>query len=471
MYKDISKAKILVVGDVMLDKYYHGSSDRISPEAPVPVVNVKNVEDRVGGAGNVALNISSLDGVVGICALVGKDESANILEKELLKRKVQTSLIKTEYPTITKLRVLAQKHQLVRLDFEQNFNDIAKNEFIDEFQKILPNFNTVILSDYGKGTLSNTPLLIEKAKAAGCQVLVDPKGTDFSKYSGATVITPNLKEFEAVVGKCQSDDDIVKKATELANKYNIDNILITRSEKGMTIVKKSGDNKTIPTVAKEVFDVTGAGDTVIAVLSIGISLGYTVEESMKIANAAAGVVVGKVGTATVTLEELHAALAGKRGFKFGVVSQDELAQMTNDLSLVGEKVVMTNGCFDILHAGHVEYLQAARKLGDKLIVAVNTDESVARLKGPERPIVPLQARMELLAALGCVDWVVPFSEDTPVNVIEKVTPNILVKGADYTVDNIVGAEHVISNGGEVKTITLKPGFSTTNIVNKIKSSN
>ena len=470
MDKKICNAKVLVIGDIMLDKYYNGSSNRISPEAPVPVVNVKEIEDRVGGAGNVALNISSLGGKVGICGLVGNDFSANELETKLDKFNVNNYFVKTNLPTITKLRVLAQRQQLVRIDFEENFKDIDKTSLIKKFEKEVSKYNVVVFSDYAKGTLSNIQPLIQIAKKQNCMVLVDPKGSDFNKYSGATIITPNMKEFQEVAGKCETEKEIVENALKIMKKTNIENILVTRSEKGMTLIRNNGECDTIPTVAKEVFDVTGAGDTVIGVLAMCLSVGNTKKEAIKIANAAAGVVVGKVGTATVSLDELHESLKPQIRAVRGITDELTLKSIVKDTQSLGEKIVMTNGCFDILHAGHVEYLQASRNLGDRLIVAVNTDESVSKLKGSLRPVVTLDSRMQLLSALECVDWVVPFSEQTPQKIIENLTPDILVKGADYTIENIVGAEHVIKNGGKVETITLKPNHSTSNIVNKILAS-
>lgn len=469
MQSNLQKARVLVVGDVMLDRYYYGSTERISPEAPVPVVHVKTIQDRAGGAGNVALNIISLAGETGICAMVGQDEPAHILKNFLSEQSIHSHLIETHLPTITKLRVLSQKQQLLRLDFEEGFAQVNEGVLYCHVEAVLNNYNVMVLSDYGKGTLHDVQKLIQLANNQNIATLVDPKGDDFSIYQGATLITPNLKEFEAVVGKCHSEDELVAKANQLIADCNLGGLLITRSEEGMTLVLNDGEVTTIPTVAKEVFDVTGAGDTVIAVMAMAVSCGYDYISAMRLANAAAGVVVGKVGTATLNAQELHDSLHAQARVHKGILSQNELKKAMSEVHLQGEKLVMTNGCFDILHAGHVEYLQKARALGDRLIVAVNTDDSVKRLKGEFRPYVNLQSRMEVLAALGCVDWVVAFEEDTPKRIISELLPDILVKGADYEVEQIAGAKEVLAAGGEVKTITLKPSHSSTSIIEKIKN--
>ena len=469
MQNELTNAKVLVIGDIMLDRYWRGPCSRISPEAPVPVINVNKIEQRAGGAGNVALNISALTGKSGIISIIGHDEPGQTLVSMLSEQSIETHFLKEQLPTITKLRVLSQHQQLLRLDFEEDLSVLDKSILVQMLVAQLNQYNVLVLSDYGKGVLSDPKSLISEARKKNVTVLVDPKGSDFSKYSGATLITPNMKEFEAVVGICKTDKEIIDKAQALIQEINIDALLITRSEKGMTLVEKSGKYNTIPTQAQEVFDVTGAGDTVISVMAMGLSIGHDYYTSMNLANAAAGVVVGKLGTATVSVQELYRALNKISEIQTGVVSEAEIIEAMEKCHLQGEKVVMTNGCFDIMHSGHVEYLQKARQLGDRLIVAVNNDDSVRRLKGDTRPIVSLENRMNLLAALDCVDWVVPFSEDTPERLINKLLPDILVKGADYEVHQIAGSEKVLANGGEVKTIKLRPGCSTTGIINKIQS--
>jgi D-beta-D-heptose 7-phosphate kinase/D-beta-D-heptose 1-phosphate adenosyltransferase len=469
MQNELANAKILVVGDVMLDRYWRGPCSRISPEAPVPVINVNKIEQRAGGAGNVALNVSALTGKSGILSIIGDDEPGQSLTEMMASSNIDTHFVTDKHPTITKLRVMSQHQQLLRMDFEEDLSNVDKTPLVEELISQLDDYNVLIVSDYGKGVLSDANTLIQKAREKGLKVLVDPKGSDFSKYRGATLITPNMKEFETVVGPCHSDKEIIDKARELIQKTDLDALLITRSEKGMTLVEKNGNYNTIPTQAQEVFDVTGAGDTVISVMAMGLSIGHDYYTSMNLANAAAGVVVGKLGTATVSPKELYKALNAITQIQTGAVSEEEVIEAMEKCHLQGEKVVMTNGCFDIMHSGHVEYLQKASKLGDRLIVAVNDDASVKRLKGETRPIVSLENRMALLAALECVDWVVAFAEDTPERLINTLLPDILVKGADYEVHQIAGSKKVLANGGEVKTIELRPGCSTSGIIDKIKS--
>ncbi|MCF6764799.1 bifunctional D-glycero-beta-D-manno-heptose-7-phosphate kinase/D-glycero-beta-D-manno-heptose 1-phosphate adenylyltransferase HldE [Thiotrichales bacterium 19S3-7] len=465
----LKNANVLVIGDIMLDRYWEGATRRISPEAPVPVIHVDKIQERAGGAGNVALNIAALSGKAYLCGCVGRDEAALSLKNKLKEQQIETHFVETGLPTITKLRVLSQNQQLIRMDFEEGFHEVDKSELLHQAEACIDSVGAIILSDYGKGTLSNPQEIIQLARNHQVRILVDPKGNDFQRYHGATMITPNMKEFEAVVGRCHSEHDIKVKALALIEKLELEALLVTRSEKGMMIIHHSGKAHSIPTHAKEVYDVTGAGDTVIAVMGMALSVGYSYQEAMKFANTAAGVVVGKLGTATLTLPELYQALHVSSEIQFGVLSEADIKVAMHQARLQGEKVVFTNGCFDILHQGHVDYLKEAKALGDRLIVGVNTDDSVKALKGPSRPIVPLAERMALLSALACVDWVVPFKEDTPERLITELTPDVLVKGADYEIHEIAGNEHVLNHGGEVKTICLTEGLSTSNIINKIKS--
>ncbi len=466
-----TKAKVLVVGDVMLDSYYSGQATRISPEAPVPVVRVQNKESRPGGAANVALNIASLGGKCTIVGYVGIDQEGGELTTQLMKRNVTCRFVQVpDYPTITKLRVLSRHQQLIRLDFEQNFNDIDPKDLISMVSDCIDDCDVVILSDYGKGALRHAQEIIKLAKSKGKTVLVDPKGTDFERYSDADVITPNMAEFEAVVGQVCDEESLKNKAYQLMDKFGVHNLLVTRSEKGMSLFCQNKTEMHLPTNAREVYDVTGAGDTVIAVLAATLSTGANLQESCYMSNVAAGIVVGKLGTSTVSSKELAKAIGCESPSKSGIVTEDELLELISQAHLHGEKVVMTNGCFDIIHSGHCQYLNQAKELGDRLIVAVNTDESVSKLKGPTRPVNLLQNRMDVLAALGSVDWVVPFSEETPQRLIAKLLPDILVKGGDYKIEEIAGAKDVMKNGGEVKVLSFKEGCSTTNLINKIKSS-
>jgi D-beta-D-heptose 7-phosphate kinase/D-beta-D-heptose 1-phosphate adenosyltransferase len=326
----------------------------------------------------------------------------------------------------------------------------------------------VVLSDYGKGTLSRVNELIPALKARGCRVLVDPKGRDFERYRGCFCLTPNQSEFAAVVGAWDSEDQFIASARQLREQLGIDYLLVTRSERGMTMVGRDIDVISLGAEAREVFDVTGAGDTVIATLAAAISLDLPMADALALANLAASLVVAKIGVAQVTPAELKSALH-RRGFGGrGLVAAPELKVILDDARQRGDRIVMTNGCFDILHAGHVAYLEEARALGDQLVVAVNDDASVARLKGPSRPITPLQDRMAVLAGLAAVDWVVPFADDTPAELIRALQPDVLVKGGDWKIEQIAGAESVLANGGEVRVLAFKPGRSTTAIVEAIR---
>ncbi|WP_409307943.1 bifunctional D-glycero-beta-D-manno-heptose-7-phosphate kinase/D-glycero-beta-D-manno-heptose 1-phosphate adenylyltransferase HldE [Pectobacterium sp. B1J-3] len=468
---DFRQAGVLVVGDVMLDRYWYGPTSRISPEAPVPVVKVDTIEERPGGAANVAMNIASLGAGSRLVGLTGIDDAARALSAKLNEVNVKCDFVSVPtHPTITKLRVLSRNQQLIRLDFEEGFDGVDPQPMIERIQQSLPHIGALVLSDYAKGALAHVQTMIQTAKAAGVPVLIDPKGTDFSRYRGATLLTPNLSEFEAVAGRCKNDDELVARGMVLVADYELSALLITRSEQGMTLLQPGKDPLHLPTQAQEVYDVTGAGDTVIGVLAASLAAGNTLEEACFLANAAAGVVVGKLGTSTVTQIELENAIRGRAETGFGVMSEQQLKDAVELARQRGEKVVMTNGCFDILHAGHVSYLANARKLGDRLIVAVNSDASTQRLKGPTRPVNPLPQRMIVLGALESVDWVVPFEEDTPQRLIAEILPDVLVKGGDYQPHQIAGSEEVWANGGEVKVLNFEDGCSTTNIINTIKAS-
>ncbi|NCO47096.1 MAG: bifunctional D-glycero-beta-D-manno-heptose-7-phosphate kinase/D-glycero-beta-D-manno-heptose 1-phosphate adenylyltransferase HldE, partial [Vibrio sp.] len=371
-------------------------------------------------------------------------------------------------PTITKLRVLSRGQQLIRLDFEDKFENTDPELILSRMELALPKVKAVILSDYAKGALEHVQQLIQKARAANIPVFIDPKGADFERYRGATLLTPNMSEFEQVVGKVKTEQELVEKGFALIEQFDLGALLVTRSEHGMTLLQRNQKPFHLPTLAKEVYDVTGAGDTVISVLAASVAAGKPLDEACALANAAAGVVVGKLGTSTVSTIELAEAVHGSKDTDYGVISEQALIDAVKVAQAQGEKVVMTNGCFDILHAGHVSYLNHAAKLGDRLIVAVNTDESVKRLKGPGRPVNTTDRRMAVLAALGAVDWVVPFSEDTPQRLIAAVLPNLLVKGGDYKPEDIAGGEEVIAAGGEVKVLNFEDGCSTTEIIEAIK---
>lgn len=463
-------AKVLVLGDVMLDRYWFGGTNRISPEAPVPVVKVQEIEERAGGAANVAMNIAALNVPVALHGIIGQDDAGRALDTLLNNHHIQNHCVAVStHPTITKLRILSRHQQLLRLDFEEGFHNVDSTDLLAKLWQEITAYGALILSDYGKGTLESVQQMIQIARQANVPVLIDPKGTDFERYRGATLLTPNMSEFEAVVGHCQSEDEIVEKGLKMIADFDLSALLVTRSEKGMTLIRPNQTPFHLPTQAKEVYDVTGAGDTVISVLATAIADGRPYEEACYLANAAAGVVVGKLGTSTITPTELENAIHHREETGFGVMDETTLKAIIVEAKARGEKIVMTNGCFDILHPGHVSYLENARKLGDRLIVAVNTDESVKRLKGESRPINDLNARMAVLAGLASVDWVVPFAEDTPQRLIGEILPDLLVKGGDYKPEEIAGSEEVWANGGEVKVLNFENGCSTTNVIKKIQS--
>jgi D-beta-D-heptose 7-phosphate kinase / D-beta-D-heptose 1-phosphate adenosyltransferase len=465
---EFEAARIIVIGDVMLDRYWSGQASRISPEAPVPVVKVKSIEDRIGGAGNVALNIAKLGGKVTLVGVVGDDAESEILRQLLQAEGVVCDfIVEKSLRSICKLRIMAQHQQLIRLDFEDTpikfDRDALKKAFVRHFQEN----NVVVFSDYGKGTLADVSSYILEAKQAGVKVLVDPKGLDYQSYAQADLITPNLAELQAVVGACENEQHLIEKGRALLTRFQIPTLLLTRGEAGMTLIQ-SDQVHSLPAQAKDVFDVTGAGDTVIAVMALGVSLGMPLSESMYLANLAGGIVVGKLGTSTVSLQELTRAMHGDRDSLYGIVSEQELVKLFARAKAHDEKIIMTNGCFDLLHAGHVTYLEQAKALGDRLCVAVNSDASVKQLKGESRPINGLQERMTVLAALACVDWVVAFTEETPERLYCRLLPDVLVKGGDYSPDQVAGGDCVIKAGGEVKILQFVDGQSTTAMINKAK---
>lgn len=468
---DFSKSNILVVGDVMLDRYWTGPTGRISPEAPVPVVAINDIEDRPGGAANVAMNVAALGANVTLLGLTGQDESAQILTQSLSSLGVVCDFCPVpNFDTITKLRVMSRNQQLIRLDFEKSFESVDKSELLVRFEQQLATADLVILSDYAKGALSCVQNLIAMAKQQSLPVIVDPKGNDFSKYSGATLLTPNMGEFESIVGPCNDEASIVSKAQKLISQLDMQALLVTRSEKGMTLLQKDQDEVHLPAKAKEVYDVTGAGDTVISTLSVAIASGCSYADASALANVAASLVVGKLGTSTISYNELEHAFGKVQQHGKGVMTQQQLSIAVEKAKQQGEKIVITNGCFDILHAGHVSYLHNASELGDKLIVAVNSDASVRGLKGPGRPVNNVNRRMSVLAGLASVYWVVEFSEETPERLISDLLPDVLVKGGDYRVDEIAGGKQVLANGGEVKVLNFEDGVSTTSIINNIVKS-
>ena len=452
----------------MLDRYLFGSTGRISPEAPVPVVHVNQTDDRPGGAANVAVNLASLGATTRLLGLVGDDAAGQSLHSILSGLGIACDFAQVgNRPTITKTRVQSRGQQLIRLD-EENAAHVPGDAMRDALTQSIDGAGAVVLSDYGKGTLGEVGKLIDVCRDAGVPVLVDPKGSDFNKYRGASLITPNQTEFEAVAGVSTTDDELVLRARHMIDELGLSALLITRSEKGMLLLEADGEPLFLSTQAREVYDVTGAGDTVIATLAGALASGEDLAAAAALANLAAGLVVRKIGVASVTPGELRVSLHQRGQGGRGLVDADELSAMVAESRQRNERIVMTNGCFDVLHAGHVAYLEEAKSLGDRLIVAVNDDDSVRRLKGDSRPINALEDRLLVLAGLAAVDWVVPFSEDTPALLIKKILPDILVKGGDYKPDDIVGAKEVLKSGGEVRVLPFRDGHSSTRIIDRLR---
>ena len=473
IFPNLQGKQILVIGDLMLDSFYHGKASRISPEAPVPVVNVDRVEELPGGAANVAMNIASLGARCKISGITGQDPAADVLQQRLNSVGIDCVFHRSTTNTIIKRRVISNHQQLLRMDFETPFQANEWQALKPIVADVIADTAVMVLSDYNKGTLNDPQYWIQLAKQHAIPVFVDPKGDDFAKYQGADLITPNMTEFEAVVGKVTSEADLIEKAQQLIAKLNISALLITRSEHGMSLIRANKPEFHLPAIAKEVSDVTGAGDTVISTLATVIAAGEDIEAAVTLANVAASIVVSKLGTATVSEPELRAEYQRHQGDNntdhstAGVVTVEQLKLAVQQAKNRGEKVVFTNGCFDILHAGHVSYLEQARAQGDRLVLAINSDESVTKLKGQGRPINSADRRLAVLAGLSSVDWVTSFEGDTPEALLQQVQPDILVKGGDYDKKGVVGWEIVEGYGGEVRVMGLVENCSTTAIVEKI----
>ncbi len=469
---------VLVVGDLMLDEYLWGRAERVSPEAPVPVVDVARQELRLGGAGNVINNLVALGCRVGIVSVLGNDADGAVVKQLLADKGLELSGVFTVSGRVTtrKTRVVATGQQMIRVDRESRaaIEDALKDRLAESYEQLLSaGVQAVILSDYGKGTLTSPLLrrLIDLARQAGVPVLVDPKGFDFKKYSGASIITPNRKEASLATGRVlENAEDILDLGESMRRELALDALLITRSEEGMTLFLEDG-SRHLRANAREVYDVSGAGDTVIAVLGAALGAGLDFTSAAELANLAAGVAVGKIGTSTVSCEEILFEAGGQSlEMDRKIKGRDSLQTILQELQDQGRKVVFTNGCFDLLHVGHIKYLQAARQLGDLLVLGLNTDASIRRLKGQKRPLIDQTERSHILAALSCVDFVTVFDEDTPLELIRTLRPDILVKGGDYDLDGVVGRELVESYGGRVELIQFVDGRSTTNIINKILTS-
>ena len=471
---DIGRKKILVIGDIMLDIYYEGDIERISPEAPVPVFKYKSERYVPGGAANVAANLISAGQDVSLISIVGEDPNGSKLVGMLASIGVDTDMVlKTDRPTTSKTRFLANNNQQVMRSDTEIAEDISENietSIIDSIRRRLEDYGIIVISDYKKGLLTKrvTQSAIKLAGDKGIRVIADIKDNKEGKYNGVYLLKPNRKELSELTGeKLNTDEDVEKAAKKLLDEVSCEYILVTLGAKGMMLVGKE-EAASIPTYSREVFDVTGAGDTAIAYLAASLANGIDTKESMRIANIASGIEVGKVGTSQVSIAEVQAFSPDNN------VTKDSIGKIHNrndalglKKSIKGKKIVFTNGCFDILHVGHVRYLNEARKLGDVLIVGINSDASVKRLKGDARPINGLNDRMEVLAALSCVDHVIPFEDDTPHELVSDIQPDILVKGGDYRPEDVVGKDIVEAKGGKVVIIPLVEGKSTTSMINKM----
>lgn len=477
LLNSIANVKVLVVGDLMLDKYIWGKTSRISPEAPVQVVEVERDELRLGGAGNVVNNLLSLGCQVSVASVVGADEDGQKLLRLLSQRGVDSTGVQQspQRTTSRKSRVLASHQQMLRIDRESTGEiSVEEQESLLEYvQQQLPEVGAVLLSDYLKGVLTADLLhqITKQCHQAKLPVIVDPKGVDFSRYRGATLLTPNRREAEVATGIVINDDaSLLKAGAVLLDDQQLDALVLTRSEEGMSLFSADGQVEHLPTEAREVFDVSGAGDTVIAVIGAALAVGAGLSDAARLANLAAGIVVGKLGTSTVTAAEiLNDYTRRNRQTDTKILPRDELADLLDSLRAAGKKIVFTNGCFDLLHAGHVKYLQQARNLGDLLVLGLNSDDSIRRLKGPKRPLLDETERAQILAALDCIDYLAIFDEDTPLELLQQVRPQILVKGGDYLPNEVVGKELVESYGGRVELIQFVDGKSTTNIIDKVLS--
>ena len=460
---------VVVIGDVMLDRYWHGEARRVSQEAPVPVVEVLREEDRPGGASNVAMNAASLGARVSLIGVVGDDAAGRSLRGLLEGAGVSCEFVMArDYATILKLRLLSQRQQLIRADFDSPVPEV-RAELQDRLARLLATADVLVVEDYDKGTISDPEAIMALARTAAVPVVVDPKAKPLARYAGATIVKPNDHEFRAAAGEWASEEALHTQAVQACRQHDLGALVITRGSRGMTVVTRAATSEHIPAHEVEVFDVTGAGDTVAALLAVGTAVGWDVARSARLANLAASLVVAKVGTATVNGPELAYAVVRRAGRDRGVLSREQLAAAVAAARAAGERVVFTNGCFDILHAGHVTYLEEARALGDRLIVAVNDDASVRRLeKGPNRPVNPLDRRMRVLAGLAAVDWVVSFHEDTPEALLELLKPDVLAKGGDYTEAAVVGHHIVRGYGGSVKVLGLVKDTSTTAIIKRIQ---
>jgi D-beta-D-heptose 7-phosphate kinase/D-beta-D-heptose 1-phosphate adenosyltransferase len=469
--------RILVVGDLMLDRYIHGDVERISPEAPVPILRHAQRYDRAGGAANVAMNLAGLGCRVSLAGFWGQDSEQSdltaILETALID---WSGVVTTNLPTISKTRIVGRQQQLLRLDIESREHPSSefREQLVDRVNALLPGIDAVILSDYAKGVITSELCVhvMRRARQMGTPILVDPKTPNFGKYAGATMVCPNLHELSIATGiGSQSLDELLVAGERQRQEHNLTYLAVTMSEKGIRVLREDGAYYS-PARAREVFDVSGAGDTVIATLAAGLAGKLELESAVELANLAAGIVVGKVGTVPITKHDLILALTPSTGLsdQEKIQSVDQMVRRVAEWRSSGETIIFTNGCFDLLHVGHVTLLENCRRFGSKLILGLNTDTSVQRLKGTSRPVVGENERARVMAALAAVDGVVLFDEDTPLSLIRALRPDVLIKGGDYSVDTVVGHELVLAAGGRVEIIPTVEGFSTTNIVRKLSGS-
>ncbi len=453
---------VLVVGDIMLDRYLFGRTERISAEAPVPIVQVDGSEDRLGGAANVALNVVSLGGVCTLVGAIGNDPAGKAVARMLAAAGVDADLVVVDgWPTTLKQRVVSMRKQIARMDFEKPLPDDVGMDVAKRVAHHAPGKHALIVEDYDKGAI-NVPERV-LAAAAGITTVVDPKFKPFADYRGAALLKPNRREFRQALGRWPSDAELVELGPALARSSGVDAIALTRSGDGMTLLEADGRVEHLPALGIDVYDSTGAGDTVAAAFGVCAARGWTWWDSARVANAAGALACAKAGTAAVRLAELNEVLEDNAVPAAATSNRGQLAEAVRLARRQGARIVFTNGCFDILHAGHVGYLDEARHLGDRLIVAVNDDDSVRRLKGEGRPVNKLEQRVRVLEGLAAVDWVVPFSEDTPEALLAEIRPDVLVKGGDYAVDEVVGADLVRGYGGDVRVLAETQGQSTTRL--------
>jgi len=469
-----SQLKVLVVGDIMLDRYIHGEVERISPEAPVPVLRHAQRYERAGGAANVAMNLAGLGCHAVLSGFWGSDTEQGELQTILERVGVDTvGVVSSSLPTISKTRIVGRNQQLLRLDIESRDTPpaVEMNRLIERATSLVDKVHAVVLSDYAKGALSRElcESVIRVARERGVPVLADPKTPDLSKYSGATSVCPNLGELSLATGiPWHQTDALLNAGQQQVAQHDLQFLTVTMSEKGIGVLWPERRYHS-PARAREVFDVSGAGDTVIATIAASLAGGLKIETAIDLANLAAGIVVGKMGTVPIAQHELIAALTPSTNLTAGdkILDRDRVSRRVAEWRASGETIVFTNGCFDLLHVGHITLLEDCRRFGTKLVLGLNADASVCRLKGPTRPIVGERERARVMAALASVDAVVLFEEDTPLELIRALQPNVLVKGGDYTIETVVGHEEVLAFGGRVEIVPTVEGFSTTNIVRKL----